>query len=946
MCSMRLGCALLLTLLMASGLSGAVRSATAVIEDVPVRSGGSFDFEVVRNGGQLELRNNGSPVASPACGLATRPPAIIFRNKTDRALRIIVQEPQLDVKGTKLCTPTCSTTPAAYSTICPPSPNSNSPCRPNEAMLALCGTPECDAIRRGCSGPGCLVDLFKVLADCGCSTARIAPKPATADAALQAKYGNLTLESVEQGRIETKDNQTTIYLKDDRVRSMADEDRAAVANLVGELANVKDVNIVAVVTGANQEVADAGESLVRFDPAMFAGTDGRASKLPYTFLIEEQFDAANPPTTDPLRLEWTFASGGACLTPTTAAATVRAAVVPLDNTGVASWRYLNPRNPACIKCDANGDALPATVAGPAGVVFSNRTSDRTFTVSVTLPKDAKISQAERDLFKCQPGKDCTVSRSIPPNNVTLFEEAVLSTFGRGVMRFEVGLLGETSTVSNPRAYLSLIPALDAQGKSQIEERASAAPLKTKLNVSGRVDPAYPVVPAKLSDTPGFVPCAGHEGDNFDPKIEPVLCLEHPYTGDDLRQYRGKGSLQLTPNLGDRAEGSVTLGIRNGTFGSTIDKVGLDEYQVTIFGTNGLSLKLGKADFLVPSSGIAVAESGEGFVYSFRNASLGHILRRESTAGTALEGNRDKKDWFFALRSITLGSRWRGRDRQDLGRSFLSLFRSFDAVVVRGEDKDLESTYETVGGEIYLALPSNMSKSIEAADGTTTVFNSFSGSVAAYRSKRRIDRDAVCRTGTALIPACRDGNGTVGLATLTWAPRVEIPAAGPTKTPHLFSFSYGLGSGDRPDTDTDPTDEGYIGETGSFSPDKLFFGSLLGKMNSEKVQYVAPGLSNKIYRAVTYTNNTFTLMDLIAQAIGVESDVNSKATILSYREYKLRYPRNGGRSAAREANATFQIEVPKGVTFSLELGWLEPGDAFEDIVKDDLFSIAAIINLTL
>jgi hypothetical protein len=88
------------------------------------------------------------------------------------------------------------------------------------------------------------------------------------------------------------------------------------------------------------------------------------------------------------------------------------AVVPLDNVGVASWVYLNPRAPACLTCD--GRAMPS-------LAFVNRTSDRSFTVSIEFP--AEVSPKVKG---CEVGKPCKFSNTVTPNNSIVIDADLLS----------------------------------------------------------------------------------------------------------------------------------------------------------------------------------------------------------------------------------------------------------------------------------------------------------------------------------------------------------------------------------------------------------------------------------------------------------------------------------------------------------------------------------------
>lgn len=118
------------------------------------------------------------------------------------------------------------------------------------------------------------------------------------------------------------------------------------------------------------------------------------------------------------------------------------------------------------------------------------------------------------------------------------------------------------------------------------------------------------------------------------------------------------------------------------------------------------------------------------------------------------------------------------------------------------------------------------------------------------------------------------------------------------------------------------------------------------MNSKNVQHEAIGLANRRYAAVTYTNTKHSLFDLVAQVLGVEGDVNSRSTVISLRDYRLRYPRNGGKGAAREGNVTFNLEVPKGVTFTLDASYIDPGPAYSDVIQDRAWSFGVAVTLSL
>jgi hypothetical protein len=921
------------------------------------------------------------------------PVPIFFRNLTRQKLRISLQLPQAqtaagltDKEKAKYCTPTCKLDPGHYKTLCAPDPDHLSRCSPIPAVLATCGSADCEAIRKGCTKPGCTVDLYKAIEACACSVTK------TVEASTFPIRGVLDLSryvprAFGAYSLQIPQNIFDTLSSDERTRIAGE----AAANVAVEKDKVQLERIP-----AGGKVADP--PTVMFDAALFNGKDGVPFKGDrYTFLIEEEPIAPaagelveKRPTTD-------YVSAAAPVSITVAdppnliptqgdGQAMRVVVVPLDDTGVASWRYLNPRNPACINCLPGGQPLPPNQA-PAGVVFRNRTQDRTFLISINLPATARTGVIDEAAFQCAAGQPCKITRSVAPQNTTLFDSNILSLFPKSLIKFEVSLYGETATLGNAAAYLSLSNPFDEDGKSVLTERASSTGFKTKLSLSGRVDPDFRVVPtadaakkaldeelAKPVDSAVVPPLTVEERTkiflntflctnpeklaDYKPDNEPSICAELPYVDGNTQAYRGSGSINLTANLSDRADGSATLSFRDGNYGAEIDKTTVSEYNVTIYGVNGLSLKFGKADFLIPSNGIAIAESGEGFLYSWRWLGLGHVIRRESTAGAPQQTNQDRKDWFLQARSLSLGQRWREEaieydrtiamrpgqptDVKNPGRMrrMLSVFRSADLYVVRGEDKLANSTYTTAGGEVFFARPGS---SPSPAKNGTLLRNIVSGSVAAYQSRKEVDKEDNCDFALPFAPRVCNGSGHVWLLTMTWTPSMLIASGiNAATTPHTVSFAIGQGTGNKPGTNRD---EGYIGEP-AFSPDKLFLRTFIPKMNSKGVQYVPTGLSNKRYTAITYTNSETSLFDFVASLLEVENDVNSRSTVVSLREYKLRYSENGARAAARELNVTFNIEVPKGVTFTFDVNFLDPSEAFENRIKERAWSFGANVTLSL
>jgi hypothetical protein len=961
----------------------AVEPTGALIETLPVGNGESIRIDI-REAGVLKTYNftkDGKTVTVNVRGLRLTttdqkgnvvdledstiaqnnvPVPVLFRNLTRSRVRVTLQQPDAPKEGAsakdkaQYCIPTCKLNPNEYKSLCPTEPDSGR-CKPDPAAMGVCGTDECNAIRKECNGVGCAIDLYKALDACACSVTRTL-LPST----FPFQLGDIRYVPAGES-----------YVLESAVPLSQTEIEKLSRNVGLPPLQVNRIPL------PNFEYPT-----VLFDASLFSRNDGltKAGDV-FRFLIEQSPAAPlvdTEPPTDPITkklvTENVRARDPLVLkvgdSPTLTANQhtgnlMRVVVVPLDDTGVTNWRYLNPRNPACINCAPGGQPLPAGEL-PTGVVFHNRTQDRTFLVSMTLPANVATNAVET-AFKCTAGQPCKITRLVPPQNTALFDASLLALFKNSLIKFDVSLLGETSTLGYPAAYLSLLNPFDENSKLA-ERPSSGNNFKTKLSLGGRVEPAFRTVPATVTDADLPSLCIAVPtglGKDYKPGAEPSICAEkNPFKGGSTQAYRGSGSVNLTANLSDRADASVTLNFRDGNYGADIDKTAVSEYNVTIYGINGLSLKFGKADFLVPSSGIALSESGEGFLYSWRYFGLGTIIRRESDAGAPLESNRDRKDWFLQARSLpifaalheqvareeSLATADPSKSRPSMMNRVLTILRSADLVVVRGEDKkkELPANSLTYGGELFFAKPASAPTRTEKG---TMLHNIFGGSLAAYQSRRSVDSlpdtatvpPCKANTGPAPSPFC-DGRGNVWLFTLNWVPSMFI--AGGTNaatTPNTVSFAIGKGTGNKPGT---TTDEGFIGDSAGFAPDRLFLKSFIPKMNGKDVPYEAIGLANKRYMAVTYTNSEFSLLDLVASALRVPDDVNSRSTVISVRDYKLLYSENKARAAAREIDATFNIEVPKGVTFTFDVNRLDPSEAFKDRIKRSVWSFGANVTLSL
>lgn len=200
---------------------------------------------------------------------------------------------------------------------------------------------------------------------------------------------------------------------------------------------------------------------------------------PYNFRLE-------PSTGDVLKLEVTAAPpvGGCTIVPTVRERTTQnAAVVPLDNTGVASWVYLNPRNPACLRCD--GQAL-------LPLAFYNRTSDRSFSVTIDLPAEVIPHLGDFERANCTAGQPCKVTRTVQPNNATIFGIDILQAIPEGTpLKFQVGFYDETEKPANPAAFIRI--------SGKVTEPEGALQTAIAATVGGILDPFFAALPDKITD---------------------------------------------------------------------------------------------------------------------------------------------------------------------------------------------------------------------------------------------------------------------------------------------------------------------------------------------------------------------------------------------------------------------------------------------------------------
>lgn len=769
--------------------------------------------------------------------------------------------------------------------LCDRSADESKDCVSSAAALGSCFGPECNAVRTKCANKldasrNCTISVADVVAAClasSCATAREvgAKQPSPANAVPLSEYSRST----------------------------------------------KAITLPAAL---NQR--SASESF----PSAGFESESIPEQGPYKFRLE-------PATGDVLRLDVSAATaGGNCpLVPAVRERTTQyAAFVPLDNTGVGSWVYLNPRNPACLRCD-NQTLLP--------LAFYNRTSDRSFSVAVELPAEVIPHLGDFERKNCTAGKPCKVTRTVQPNNSTIFSIDLLQAVPEGtLLRFQVGFYDETEKPANPTAFIRV--------SDKVTEPESALQTTIGATVGGVLDPFIAAPPDKITDektltadgqlvdgpdgrddATGFKPCYVGVAD-YKKDAEPALCIgNRVYDGKHARHYTGSVRVDLTKTLGSRADAAASVLYRQTDFGiDDGNPLKLSTYTVNVYGLQGLMLRFGRLTWAAPANGIAISEKGDGYRVSFANFSLTHVIKRESAGTIADPPNRDNRSIIFQVKSLPLNFTTPG----------VRALKLLDVTAVRGEDK-ASHTYKTVGGEVFYAFTNigcgndETPCSFDPQRGERRNWGTIAGSLAGFYSTRHH------RPGSTI----EDGKGRVGLLTATWTPTIRKTPQGAFEAVRTYTLQLGNGSSDKPSTTG--TREDYVGESAAYAPDLLFLPIFGGKIDAKGHILVGRSLSNRTFTGFQFVDNTASPLEWIAKLLQVESDINSRSTTLRFRQYRFGreiYP-DSGRDVGYEFSGDFTIEAPKGVKFSLGGGYFQPGKGVQPVIPKGVWLITTGVVLS-
>jgi hypothetical protein len=492
---------------------------------------------------------------------------------------------------------------------------------------------------------------------------------------------------------------------------------------------------------------------------------------------------------------------------------------------------------------------------------------------------------------------CVARATIPPKQRAAFSRSILERRSDRWIVFTVSFFDEVEPPTNATGYVYL------SSKTAAAILSKSAP-----------DEGLPgEVPQKLLFNFG-----GDGGADY--------ALPKNAVSGHIRRTTGTGSLGF--QLSGPFDLSATLQFKKGEFGGPAgtNQVQATQYQAKIFGQIGTILEFGRFVFARPSSSIALAEVGEGLRFSFRRASLGYLVRRESDDPKGATNSADRDSYVLIgqysapirfLRSLLLTGAWgneKGKTPPAENKTCIAKDLMTGAAL---PTCTIPHMYATLGFDAKFSTPSK----------------NLVGSLAAYHSVRHVRADPRLDdpAGLNVFPKT-NGKGDVALLTLSWSRLVEHSLRKPLdQTKPDFSLAGFLGFGSSDDPKTKLRDESYLGETAGYANDKLFLSNIV-----ETKRPLGHGLANKLYAGVQYTNSRWSPLGYIAAALKSSGDVQSQTTIITLHKYQLMREidcgdngtvvecnaalARGQKNAGYEADVDFLIETPKNVRWTIGGAW--------------------------
>ena len=546
------------------------------------------------------------------------------------------------------------------------------------------------------------------------------------------------------------------------------------------------------------------------------------------------------------------------------------------------------------------------------------------------------------------GYDCTYSLPVSQGAPSVFEPEVLrylsSLNSPGLLPLNVYFVGDSNLPSHNVIYLQVKPEFDEPASSTVWQFSGSVGASTNAELN-------------QSDKEAFNAASGAQEEAFSAFVRTDL----PYRGAREDDFNGGANFKLIQKLGNRADGSATLDFKAGNLGEADQerKVTVSDYALRLYGDNGTQVRFGKYDLASSREKIALVEKGEAVEILWRFASLGAVFKRENVDGPAAKKSEGYRSLVLQLKDITIAGlpSWRSfnllaaRGRNEGQPTFANLIPAMmqgEAEKITDEERYLVAyTYDTVGGDASFAIPNGLGKDDWIV----------SGSLAGYWSQRKIDE--VSKKLGGVIPdridpakTIMEGEGTVGLLTVI----VSKPGVKGRIDPSPYSFRLQLGYGTGDEAKTPNRNEGYVGETTGFAPDKIFLARLASAVRTDPkvldlLVPVGSGLSNKTYAGGTVTDTKCrSWLPLVAMArmIGIREEISACNSQLRLHHYELNEPVFAGRGteAGNELNIDFSVTVPKGITTSLGFGHFHPGNALQGVVKDDPWVLSASVSVTM
>jgi hypothetical protein len=633
--------------------------------------------------------------------------------------------------------------------------------------------------------------------------------------------------------------------------------------------------------------------------------------------------------------------------------------VPLNDTGVSDVRFVNPRRPASV-WDRNAGVVPAgSSAQYFGVEFLNRTSDRKFIVTLPAPfqgdvvredtgelvfkgsnpgtisvDDPVVKEAQKyfgveHLRGCkiksllhEAGKGdvdltkavaidhvvaCDIVLTVQPNKEALLPSRIFAAlFNQQTIRFRARLFQDNKKLTNAEGYLRTDSDVDADGKLKpIDPPEGGTTVAPAASLDMVIEPRF-------TDSEG----------------KDVLSDANPYDGHRKTHFPGSARIDVEHKATDRYKAELSFSYNGADFGNQEEKgqVTADQYKLSVFSLNLLTLNFGKYDFAAPADGLAITESGQGFTLSYptrlANYVGSYIIKRERDFKPKTDG--DASSFLMQVNDIELPT---------------DFLRSMNITGVYGTDDSREDphVYRTLGAETFFSYPMVSQKKV------------LGGSLALFRSSR--SHSVGIKTDANNVETKNEkvrGRGTSGLLKLTMSNQIEdLDEAKKPIVHYTFGATVAVGPSDRESTTN--VDEGYLGETGTFGPGLLFFKKLskplIAGAGDPAKKTFGSGLQNKIYYALEYRNNDHSPLELFARALNIdESDIVSKSTTFTIRHFEFRNSPYPTKNIGNEYAVVFDIETPESVTVTMKMGYFAAGSAFDNTFKKNPWFFAAGVKI--